>query len=130
MAANRVPSNHLPSASDNRKPHISEKARQRPVRVIPADDRAEMEAGHLTASGNPFSSKQMITRSGGSGSSDDSRGGYGGGYGTVRPTGSSGIEQDADDAPDSTDGASTGFGSFADEPREAEGSGTGSFTAE
>lgn len=35
---------------------ISETARQRPVRVIPADDRAEREAGHLTWSGSGFSS--------------------------------------------------------------------------
>ena len=40
----------------NHKPFISDAARQRPVRVIPADDRAEMEAGHLIGSGSAFSS--------------------------------------------------------------------------
>lgn len=54
MATNR-PSSFRP-VSSTKKPHISEKARQRPVRVLPSDDRAEMEAGHLIGSGNPYSS--------------------------------------------------------------------------
>ena len=40
-------------ASDG-KPYISEKARQRPVRVLPPDDRAEFEAGHLIPRPDPM----------------------------------------------------------------------------
>lgn len=36
------------------KPFISEKARQRPVRVLPPDDRAEFEAGHLIPRPDPM----------------------------------------------------------------------------
>jgi hypothetical protein len=41
------------SSSDG-KPYISEKARQRPVRVLPPDDRAEFEAGHLIPRPDPM----------------------------------------------------------------------------
>ena len=44
----------------NEKPHISEKARQRPVRVLPPDDRAEMEAGHLIPRPDPLQQEDTI----------------------------------------------------------------------
>lgn len=40
--------------SSDGKPYISEKARQRPVRVLPPDDRAEFEAGHLIPRPDPM----------------------------------------------------------------------------
>jgi hypothetical protein len=60
QSGSRLPLGRAATASDH-KPHISEKARQRPVRVIPADDRAEMEAGHIINSGW-ISSSNMIAR--------------------------------------------------------------------
>lgn len=100
MATNR-PNSFRSSASPNTKPHISEKARQRPVRVLPADDRAEMEAGHLIGSGNPYSSNMARPDS-------DSREGYGptGGFG-----GDAGSRES--EAPDTDQGAVGGsFASF------------------
>lgn len=103
MAANRYfsdrPADSRPGNSTN-KPHISEKARQRPVRVLPADDRAEMEAGHLINSGNPYSSNMARPDT-------EVREGYGGsGFGD-----SNALESEADDTNSGAIGGSfSGFG--------------------
>ncbi len=67
-----------PADSGSAKPRISEKARQRPVRVLPSDDRAEMEAGHII--GGPRLSSN-ITRS-----DTDAKDGFGAGAAFLRPT--------------------------------------------
>lgn len=115
----------FPRASPPDKPRISDKARQRPVRVIPPDDRAEMEAGHLIASGNPFSSSNMITRSGSSHHDDGGSGGGGLGFGAGAgfgggdfgaTAGFGGSEADAEpDTDDATTAHAVG-GSFPDFP--------------
>ena len=81
MASFRPFTPRLTAGTHNPKPYISEKARQRPVRVIPADDRAEMEAGHLTSSGSLFSSNMLVSRPGASSKDSYDGGSYGSSYG-------------------------------------------------
>ena len=100
----------------NPKPYISEKARQRPVRVIPADDRAEMEAGHLTASGSLFSSNMLLSRPGASSKDSYDGASYGGGSSyesaaAYQAAPASESEADTNEAPaDTAGGEFTAFG--------------------
>ena len=119
MAANRSLKDGLPAqplTPTNQKPHISEKARQRPVRVIPADDRAEMEAGHLIAAGGVFSSN-MIARSNSNSENKESFGGsgsFGGSEGYGSGNGFGGAEGDADERSEGGEITGHSAASFAD----------------
>lgn len=88
----------------DKKPLISEKARQRPVRVLPPDEDAEMRAGHIIPAAGPLHNEAA-------------RGGFGNregkeGYGTESGDGATnvGSNDDTEESENSTDS----FSSFDD----------------
>ena len=100
-----MPVNRFTPSSDSgsAKPRISEKARQRPVRVLPPDDRAEMEAGHII--GGPRLSSNIARPD------TDAKDGFGSGAAFLRSTAES---ADSDFGGETTDADPDADASAAD----------------